>query len=187
MRKENRCLRCVIGKHFSPRFLSKITCSVEGCDQRHHQILHGTERVDQGLAGSVDQQSSASGSINAMSEEESEPGYVHRQIVSIVVRTPNGKEMPTLAFLDNRNSYLLIQQDLADELDLPGPTAERSFHLFNGERVRMASRLVDFMLCSTDGTTSFRVPICSRAQHPRVSQKTSLFFFTILFFKRGIL
>jgi len=35
--------------------------------------------------------------------------------------------------------------------------------LFNGERVRLP-RLVDFILCSTDGTTSFRVPM-GAAQH----------------------
>lgn len=103
----------------------------------------------------MEQQASGSGLINAIGIEAGAPGYVRRHTVS--ARRKGTKRKGTICFLDNGSLVELIRRDLVDELELPGPTTDRYLRLFNGELVRLPSRLVYFMSCSTNCATYFRI------------------------------
>lgn len=42
---EDRYLRCCVGRHYTRRCTSKVTCLLEDCGKRHHALLHGAENV----------------------------------------------------------------------------------------------------------------------------------------------
>ena len=157
IKKEDRCLRCCVGRHYTRRCTSKVTCSVEDCGRRHHTLLHGAEK-DVKKDDSRKKKEEPDGSMNAIiSERQSCTTLL--QLVPVTVRAKNGKSEDVVAFLDGGSTGTLISEDLAILLGLNiGERISRRFKTFDGRIVTIIGYMVDFIVEAQDG--SFSLPIC---------------------------
>ncbi|XP_058465085.1 uncharacterized protein LOC131438809 [Malaya genurostris] len=102
------CKRCLTGHGRWP-CRTKQPCSVNGCQEAHHKLLHTIE-------------------LPTINSQTSSPAIIythnHRtsslfKILPVILRN-NGKSVETFAFLDDGSDLTLLDKDLADKLDLHG-------------------------------------------------------------------
>lgn len=136
--KENKlCSRC-LGKHHLLRCKSTALCGKNGCSYKHHQLLHNDKKVEK-----VDVTPEP---CNAH-DQQSSPSVLFR-IVPVVLY---GKytAIETFAFLDDGSSVTLVEDGLANELQLQGTPDELCLQWTgNVSRVEHNSRRVSVDISS---------------------------------------
>ncbi|XP_062701605.1 uncharacterized protein LOC134285222 [Aedes albopictus] len=104
--------RCCLGQHGRRPCRSSAKCEVDGCQYRHHPMLHASTPARTG---------------NSLSTEATENHTYHHcgqsvlfRIIPVTVRGPSNS-IDTFAFLDEGSSATLVKNGLAKQLDLQGP------------------------------------------------------------------
>ena len=121
VKKNNRCRSC-LGNHLHFRCRKQSRCGINGCDKKHHPLLH-SERVEENK--------------NLVLQSNLESGTVHQQTTMVCnnhqhecsvlfrivpVTLYNGtNKVDTYAFMDEGSSVTLIEGHLANQLQLAGP------------------------------------------------------------------
>ena len=136
--KEGNCFRCLGGQHISADCKKNVNCSVNGCNRKHHPLLHG------GLMPSTTSDQSQSSrrpppkltGANAEQCLTTQTKGRRRQlvllpIVEVTVRYEN-KSHPVLALLDSGSQVSLIHKDVADKLKMRGKKEEMHLTTFHG-------------------------------------------------------
>lgn len=132
--KENKlCSRC-LGKHHYLRCKSTAICGVNGCIFKHHQLLHNDKKdTTPEPCHSHDRKSS--------------PSVLFR-IVPVMLHGKS-KAIQTFAFLDDGSSVTLLEEDIANELELNGTPDELCLQwTSNVSRVEHNSRRVSLDISS---------------------------------------
>ncbi|XP_057377898.1 uncharacterized protein LOC130699710 [Daphnia carinata] len=187
--KAGRCLRCLTGKHTSRVCrLKSIRCTVEGCkNPGHSTLLHGSE---------FSTKTNASTSSDYKTTPESKPprrvtfdnkvdeaflGAVSRTgsdtprrvLFKIVpVRLQQGEKVfDTFGFLDSGSDSTVIRSDVArTQLGLSGPTTKINVTSYDGGVTPVNAHIVDFVISSRDGSTSFKARRAYAVDNLQVAQ-----------------
>ncbi|XP_062534005.1 uncharacterized protein LOC134203042 [Armigeres subalbatus] len=104
--------RCCLSQHGRRACRSSSRCEIEGCQYRHHPLLHAPATA---RAGSI----SSSGATESHTYHHCNQSVLFR-IIPVTVRGPS-KSIDTFAFLDEGSSATLVEKGLAKQLDLKGP------------------------------------------------------------------
>lgn len=170
-RQHRLCFCCLRSGHSGELCRSKQTCSINGCDRQHHSSLHKDEqRRESAVAVVQTQQLAVPNSVNssaAVSTREPNP-FTRRvaaststapaptvltchehpdefpilfRIVPVVLHGPN-RTCNSYALLDEGSSMTLLDADLADQLQLSGPSSNLRVNWFGSHSVSEPSREV---------------------------------------------
>ncbi|XP_055850516.1 uncharacterized protein LOC129915080 [Episyrphus balteatus] len=138
LRRYNLCRHC-LGKHpYSSCRVSSKVCGINDCVAKHHALLHNSARNN---AVALTHHQSAK--IN------SQPKRVLFRILPVKIYGPN-KAVSTFAFLDGGSSITLLDESLANELELPGKTEQLCLRWTSDTtRVENNSRIVSLKVSGT--------------------------------------
>ncbi|XP_077971754.1 uncharacterized protein LOC144425871 [Styela clava] len=148
VRQKNICFNCLIPGHWTSRCQSKIHCRVEGCDLKHHTLLHfkhsknGQTNSKVDLRNSTDDTQSEKHEVSSYSsskEAGSEPAektgahvsssfcssretasHIRRKVVPVRCWGSDGRSCDTYAFLDDGSDVSLCTNDLMKRLGIKG-------------------------------------------------------------------
>ncbi|XP_062537847.1 uncharacterized protein LOC134206171 [Armigeres subalbatus] len=116
--RSNYLCRICLGKHGRKPCRSWARCDVQGCQMRHHPLLHGDFSVGSKPTpqeGSVVKQGNPTEGVNA---HHSNTSTMFRMLP--VRLFSNGHSIETLAFIDQGSSVTLLEKRIADTLDIEG-------------------------------------------------------------------
>ncbi|XP_062557407.1 uncharacterized protein LOC134222278 [Armigeres subalbatus] len=126
-------------------------CGKDGCSFRHHELLHNEQKVKRqttnplghdGNRQSSEHPPSPSGAERGCNTHQAASSPVLFRYLPVIVSGP-GKPIRTYAFLDEGSGTTLLDQDLADELQLVGTPSPICLRWTGGtERCEKNSRMV---------------------------------------------
>ncbi|XP_065094804.1 uncharacterized protein LOC135715461 [Ochlerotatus camptorhynchus] len=126
------CRRCLYPHGKWPCKASN--CGVNGCQQRHHRLLHPGDPREGKAEGSTP----VSGVISVHQQHH----QILFRIVPVVLHA-NGRSVQTFAFLDGGSDSTLMERSLAEQLGVQGPTSPLCMQWTNGvKRVEEESQQI---------------------------------------------
>ncbi|XP_057366727.1 uncharacterized protein LOC130687571 [Daphnia carinata] len=187
--KAGRCLRCLTGRHTSRtcRFKS-IRCTVEGCKYPGHStLLHGSEfstRTKTSTSSDHKTTPESKPSRRVTFDNKVDEAFLgavsrtgldtpRRVLFKIVpVRLQHGERVfDTFGFLDSGSDSTLIRSDVArTQLGLAGPTTKINVTSYDGGVTPVNAHIVDFVISSRDGSTSFQARRAYAVENLQVAQ-----------------
>ena len=111
VKEKNLCFRCLKGGHRIRECRSQKSCGVDGCQKKHHELVHLAKQVFG--KGDANQ--------HVKSSHSQRQSQVLLQVVPVTLHGP-AKTARTYAMLDLGSTCSLIQNDIANELGLDGLT-----------------------------------------------------------------
>ena len=165
VRKLGLCFGCLRSGHRSKDCRSRKTC--EDCQGNHPSLLHKTisdypphldEEVDSGIVNQESSNSQKSVAIYTSIQGNSCRGM---SVVPVRVRTSNGRETLTSAFLDNGSSATFCTKSLLKRLGLKG-YAFNNINLFtttiHGKREMKCALVPGISVCDLSGNNIIALP-----------------------------
>ncbi|XP_058456798.1 uncharacterized protein LOC131434166 [Malaya genurostris] len=139
------CRTC-LNQHAKGRCRLTNKCGVDGCEFRHHPLLHSKN------------ENSAVCTSSAENHSHRERGF--ETLFRVVPVTLHGKNssVKTFAFLDDGSSLTLVEQSIADQLGESGPKGELLLS-WTGDvsRSEVNSQTVTFHISGTSSDKMFKV------------------------------
>lgn len=133
-------------------------CGVQGCSYRHHQLLHKFKQTTEG--NTLDKSTK---SLVATQISENDYSVLFR-IVPVTVFGPNS-QVNTFAFLDDGSGLTLMDEDLAEELELVGIKQPLCLTWTgNTSRLEDNSKIVSLDISSVNSSEKFYMPNRSHCQ-----------------------
>ncbi|XP_045506279.1 uncharacterized protein LOC123702546 [Colias croceus] len=111
MKKARTCFQCIVSTHLRSRCKHK-KCDIDGCDKPHHPMLHEEKIAIEEKPTEV----VLSTTINSNNQA------VLLKVCPVYIKSDGEKQIKTYALLDEGSTISLIDEDLARELELDGPT-----------------------------------------------------------------
>ncbi|XP_058817154.1 uncharacterized protein LOC131680459 [Topomyia yanbarensis] len=132
VRERKRCRKC-LRKHNGSCNKQKI-CGTDGCSYLHHPLLHTSKGQYNKKSASSNEPSTVVGQNNETTcnvhQGQSEVLF---RVVPVILYGPS-KTIRTHAFIDDGSELTLIEQSLADELELKGPAKSLCLKWTGGAR-----------------------------------------------------
>ena len=161
---ERRCFRCSKPRHRADACLSRNRCRVDNCGRRHVSVLHDAlnehhqrtvivnETETDTTGDNIDTPSQAPNveiheQLTSYVNEISAPSRVYLQVVKVQVHSPDGLTATTHALLDPGSQASLISNDLANKLELRGPSRRLTIKNVVQNAQPTVSKSVSFMIC----------------------------------------
>ncbi|XP_062698986.1 uncharacterized protein LOC134284260 [Aedes albopictus] len=114
--QDHHLCRTCLGKHGRRPCKSQACCGIEGCQQRHHQLLHTQFQKQQQPAESKPKNPSK-GPVEGVNAHHTEEKSTLFRILPVRLFW-KGKSVETFAFLDDGSSMTLVEQSIADRLGI---------------------------------------------------------------------
>ncbi|XP_055615058.1 uncharacterized protein LOC129761363 [Toxorhynchites rutilus septentrionalis] len=114
--------RVCLGKHGRKPCRSQIRCEIQGCRIRHHPLLHSGSKVSIPSVGSSSGRSGAefsSSEVEGVNAHRDGQGTTLFRILPVTIFA-NGRSVDTYAFIDEGSSVTLVEQWIADALNVKG-------------------------------------------------------------------
>ncbi|XP_053699091.1 uncharacterized protein LOC128746066 [Sabethes cyaneus] len=113
--------RICLGKHGRKPCRSQMRCDIQGCQMRHHPLLHRSSSTSTTTSASSSHRENAaarnqSEGVNAHRDNQSETMF---RILPVTLHG-NGRSVDTFAFIDEGSSVTLMEKWIADTLDIKG-------------------------------------------------------------------
>ncbi|XP_062713931.1 uncharacterized protein LOC134290753 [Aedes albopictus] len=158
----NLCRRCLYPHGKWPCKASN--CGVNGCQQRHHRLLHpGDPREPRAEA------STQSSSVISVHQQQH---TVLFRIIPVILYA-NGRSVSTFAFLDGGSDSTLVERSLAEALGVEGPISPLCMQWTNGvKRVEDESQQIQLNISGQSADKQFtlrRVQTVDGLELPRQS------------------
>ncbi|XP_062704459.1 uncharacterized protein LOC134286801 [Aedes albopictus] len=116
--QDHSLCRTCLGKHGRRPCKIQTVCGVEGCQQRHHQLLHSSAQKQRpsGKEGqnTTKQSDNSGGGLNAHRATKKSTLF---RIVPVKLSW-KGKSVQTYAFLDDGSDMTLVEQSIAERLGI---------------------------------------------------------------------
>ena len=138
-RDKKLCFRCLDGLHRSSECPTKNVCSVEGCGQRHHFLIHGAPRMFPIKSKELEQNNPTVNTIERLAVT------TLLNVVPVILQA-NGKTVKTHALLDNGSDVSLISSDTVRLLQLTGKARKVIFWTFHGNNPAIQTTSVNFTI-----------------------------------------
>ena len=111
--KQHRlCFNCLSNDHMIDKCQSKVTCKIDGCNKRHHTLLHRPKIPQPNKTPQIDG--------NKIKNQNSNINKVALLKIVPVILFNENKEIKTNALLDSGSDVTLISENLAKKLQLEG-------------------------------------------------------------------
>lgn len=171
--KENRlCFLCILRGHDVRKCKWTRPCGIDGCTRRHNQLLHisatrecnGDEQRQKALSDAVTKGESAKENSDVVESDTLLSSTHHisgsdeisfRTIPAII--QAGQRRMKVTIMLDDASSTSYINEDIAAELKLDGPSRSVSVNVVNGKMETFWSKEVEFSISNVDGTGQYKV------------------------------
>ncbi|XP_061401555.1 uncharacterized protein LOC133337338 [Musca vetustissima] len=123
VKKLQLCKQC-LKRHSGVCFNKNKFCNFDGCQIKHHYLLHGDKRNNNKLQHNIqskenDENEEIKSAHNVNSHNINKPNILFK-ILPIKIYGNNNKSTETYAFLDDGSSVSLIEEDILEQLDLKG-------------------------------------------------------------------
>ena len=119
-RKHKLCFVCLQANHMVKSCRSRIRCNADGCNRRHHKLLHFNEDTDLTSA-------------NSTCGGGSSKGHVVLGCIPVRLVGPKGR-LDTYAFIDNGSDTSLLSRDVVNRLGLNVNTCRLDVRTLHGSR-----------------------------------------------------
>ena len=114
VQKEERCQLCFNKRHTAKEcYGRRQRCGTDGCNERHHPVLHSSPRIVQ-EAVQVTHTTAHSSTSTTRSPE------VLLRVLPVTLRGPTGT-IDTFALCDEASTVTMVDEDLANQLGARGP------------------------------------------------------------------
>ena len=114
VQKEERCQLCFNKRHTAKEcYGRRQRCGTDGCNERHHPVLHSSPRIVQ-AAVEVTHTTAHSSTSTSRSPE------VLLRVLPVTLRGPTGT-IDTFALCDEASTVTMVDEDLANQLGARGP------------------------------------------------------------------
>ena len=155
------CFYCLKRGHRVRNCRQARTCGVDGCQLRHHQLLHGSQRITRSRgAPTAEPPQGASRVVAAASAGSSGAASATLlQVVPVIIIGDQGKSKEVYALLDPGSQTSLLSEEVMEQLGLDGE--EQELHLRNVEscgRPQLSKRLQLDLFASRGNCTRVTVP-----------------------------
>lgn len=146
IKSHNLCRKCLV-KHNWKYCKSRLNCGVNGCQFKHHALLHDSEKHT--IITSQPCQTNSSTEVSAT--HSTFPVKIMFRVVPVTLHGPK-KKLKTFAFLDEGSSKTLIDDRIAKALDIHGPNVPLNLK-WTGDikRQEKNSRKVSLSISGADG------------------------------------
>lgn len=125
------CKHC-LRKHYGVCYNKNKNCSVEGCQIKHHYLLHGSKgnvstpsesEYEEELSREIEHVQEST-DIRPFNAHNTDKQTILFKIIPVKIYGENNKMISTFAFLDDGSSVSLVEDELLDELNLKGETEQ---------------------------------------------------------------
>lgn len=136
------CLHCLSRYHFSSNFRKETYCNVDGCQRRHHHLLHGTARITPRVYTNTEV--SRQFSVNATCDTRR---IVLLQVIPILVYG-RGKWVKTFALLDSASEATLITVEFARKFGLKEKDSRLTLGSWHGHDPDIQATATNFTIAA---------------------------------------
>ncbi|XP_055604494.1 uncharacterized protein LOC129752749 [Uranotaenia lowii] len=145
IREFNVCRKC-LRKHYGP-CKQKKACGVNGCTYLHHSLLHSEARKSTTTTATPSTPTPQAPANTSCNVHQGQSEILFR-FVPVLLHGP-AKSIRTYAFVDDGSELTLMEQSLADELGVQGPTKPLCLRWTSGaNRTESLSQKVNFQISS---------------------------------------
>ncbi|XP_043229563.1 uncharacterized protein LOC122385388 isoform X1 [Amphibalanus amphitrite] len=154
------CFFCLKTGHAVRKCRFARRCGIEGCEMRHHLVLHGSRRVGLGTEASRSVPSSEPDGqrVVAASSLPVEQVTTLLQVVEVTVVGQNGKTRKVCALLDPGSQTSLVAEDVVEELGLQGERQTLRLRNVEGNGSQQRTRRLQLNLL-TEGEEVYSVSV----------------------------
>lgn len=180
-REKHLCFSCLKHGHGLANCNAREVCGINGCTRPHHQLLHAPNESDtssgSAVAGTSEGHRNPFNRRTAQNEQsiESVPACTREEIerintsqtdstntmYRIVPVTLHGanRSIQTFAYLDNGSSISVVEDKLADELQLSGHLSPMELEVYSGLCMTERSRIVTLGISGMRNTAKFGINV----------------------------
>ena len=139
VRESRRCFQCLSFGHYK-RNCRGAKCDFQGCDRRHHRLLHLSDldpKKNQNNVENPEQRKVTMCDANVQTNAANVVPDVYKgatalPVVAVLVHGQNGQSKSTYALLDQASEASFIHKELAKDLDLKGSESTLSIKSLTG-------------------------------------------------------
>lgn len=115
------CKHC-LRKHTGACYNRERNCNVEGCQFKHHNLLH--KYVNNKSAEQSSEKERDSNTVENVNTHDTQKQKILFKVMPIRIYGNNNKVISTYAFLDDGSSISLMDEELVNQLDLEGESEQ---------------------------------------------------------------
>lgn len=148
------CFSCLLPNHNIKTCKKRKTCGIGGCNKPHHELLHKDPISRQDNPTTVD----SSETVTRTNCHISTNKNVLLKILPVCIFYCD-KRVQTYALLDDASTITLIDQSLADEIGMTGPSQSLCLQWTNEDVVHHQndSKVVSFTISGIDNGSKFQL------------------------------
>ncbi|KHJ40300.1 hypothetical protein D918_09658 [Trichuris suis] len=151
-----RCFACLDGVHNARRCPKRTRCDVTHCNQRHHHLLHGSQRVyPPSPAADVVAEHSTVQTAN-IGANAVDHVSICLSVVPVYLAA-GSRSISTVALLDPGSQGALISNEMASRLGLARKPTDVHLSTFHGRDPLLSLSSVDFAIRGRNGRQQFDI------------------------------
>ena len=147
--RSRRCFSCLNQGHASSKCVRSVRCGIDGCDAKHHKLLHNDSVV-----GEEKSKCRSDGEKSCYSVTL-EPRVISLGVLPVRIVGPLGQRV-TYALLDSGSDSTMVDAQIARDVGLVGTSAKLQIHSVSSSH-EVVSSCVNFSVESLDETGSITV------------------------------
>lgn len=121
-KKSRICFRCLRSDHRRGNCKAKL-CGHQGCPMAHHKMLHHEKPKKEDQRDQSPQREEVGSTYEEVKTANNNKRRAYLKIVPVVLSTSiGGEEIETFALLDEGSTITIVDEEIAQQLNIDGPT-----------------------------------------------------------------